>query len=221
MGVRLPGFRAPVAILRPTVQRETTITRELSGGAMAAALTLPVGVALGIVTLEPLGSHFAALGVAAGVYGVALCSFLVVVFGSRAPAIHLPRSVTAVFVAAMLLQASGAHQVVSGSAPAPEFLYGLLFLFLALSGIFQALIGLFRLGMLVKYLPHAVLAGFMNAVAILLALAQLPALVGMPAMRRALAQTPLGLLPGLLMYVPGISHISDAVYRQMLSDARR
>jgi MFS superfamily sulfate permease-like transporter len=174
------------------VQRDTTLSREISGGAMAAALTLPVGVALGIVTLEPLGSHFAPLGVAAGVYGVALCSLLVVAFGSRSPAIHLPRSVTAVFVAAMLLQATGAHRIVSGASPSPAFLYGLLFLFLALSGIFQALIGLFRLGMMVKYLPHAVLAGFMNAVAILLAFAQLPALLGMPA----------GSTPSDLMVVP-------------------
>jgi SulP family sulfate permease len=181
-----------VAILRPPVQRDSTLTREVSGGAMAAALTLPVGVALGIVTLEPLGSHFAPLGVAAGVYGVALCSLLVVLFGSRSPAINLPRSVTAVFVAAMLLEASGAHRLVSGASPSPEFVYGLVFLFLALSGIFQALIGLFRLGMLVKYLPHPVLAGFMNAVAILLAFAQLPALLGMPS----------GSTPADLMIVP-------------------
>jgi SulP family sulfate permease len=148
---------------------------------MAAALTLPVGISLGIVTLEPLGSHFAPLGVAAGVYGVAIVSFLTVAFGSRSPAINLPRSATAVFVAAMLLQASGVHRALEGLAPPPEFLYGLLFLFLVLSGAFQALIGILRLGMLVKYLPHAVLAGFMNAVALLLAVAQLPALAGMPA----------------------------------------
>jgi SulP family sulfate permease len=175
------------------VLRDSSITRELSGGAMAAALTLPVGISLGIVTLEPLGSHFAPLGVAAGLYGVALCSALMVLLGSRSPAINLPRSVTAVFVAAMLIEASGAHRVVADAAPSPEFLYGLAFLFLALSGIFQALIGALRLGMLVKYLPHAVLAGFMNAVAILLAFAQLPALAGMPA----------GSVPADLMAAPG------------------
>jgi SulP family sulfate permease len=173
--------------------RDSPIARQISGGAMAAALTLPVGISLGIVTLEPLGSHFAPLGVASGIYGVVACSLLVVALGSRSNAINLPRSVTAVFVAAMLLQASGAHRLVAGSTPSPEFLYGLLFLFLALSGIFQALIGALRLGMLVKYLPHAVLAGFMNAVAILLAVAQLPALVGMPA----------GSVPTDLMVVPG------------------
>lgn len=161
--------------------RDTRFARELSGGAMAAALTLPVGISLGIVTLEPLGSHFAALGVAAGVYGVAIVSLLTVLLGSRGAIINVPRSVTAVFVAAMLLQATGVHHIVMASAPTPTFLYGLLFLFLVMSGAFQALIGIFRLGTLVKYLPHPVLAGFMNAVAILLAVAQLPALVGMPA----------------------------------------
>jgi MFS superfamily sulfate permease-like transporter len=150
---------------------------------MAAALTVPVGISLGIVTLEPLGSHFAPLGVAAGVYGVAVVSILTVVFGSRAAIINVPRSVTAVFVAAMLLEATGVHRFIARSAPPPEFLYGLVFLFLALSGAFQALIGILRLGMMVKYLPHPVLAGFMNAVAILLAFAQLPALAACPRAR--------------------------------------
>lgn len=166
---------------------------------MAAALSLPVAISLGIVTLEPLGAHFAPLGVAAGVYGVAICSLLTVAFGSRGAIINVPRSVTAVFVAAMLLQATGAHRVVAGAAPSPEFLYGLLFLFLALSGAFQALIGILRLGMLVKYLPHPVLAGFMNAVAILLAAAQLPALAGMPA----------GSTPADMLVVPDAMHLGS------------
>jgi MFS superfamily sulfate permease-like transporter len=183
------------------VPRELHIIREISGGAVAAALTLPVGISLGIVTLEPLGAHFAPLGVAAGVYGIVICSLLTVVFGSRGAVISVPRSVTAVFVAAMLLEVTGAHRIVQGSAAPPEFQYAMVFLFLALSGVFMALIGLLRLGGLVKYLPHAVLAGFMNAVAILLALAQLPALLGMPA----------GSTPGDLVVSPGGMHLGALV----------
>lgn len=154
---------------------------ELAGGAAAAALTLPVGIALGVVTLEPLGPEFASQGVAAGVYGVILCSLLPALFGSRSPAINVPRSVTAVFVAAMILQATGTYRTVAAAAPSPEYVYAATFFFLALAGAFQALIGILRLGTLVKYLPHPVLAGFMNAVALLLAFAQLPAILGMPA----------------------------------------
>jgi predicted DCC family thiol-disulfide oxidoreductase YuxK len=38
-------------------------------------------------------------------------------------------------------------------------------------------------------------------------------LVGFPAVRRALLRTPLGCLPALVLYLPGISHIAAAVYR--------
>ena len=38
------------------------------------------------------------------------------------------------------------------------------------------------------------------------------ALVGFPAVRRALLQTPLGCVPSLLLYVPGVSHIATGVY---------
>ena len=159
---------------------ENKTTSEITGGVVAAALTLPIAISLGIVTLEPLGAAYAGLGVAAGVYGLVFCSILPALFGSRGAILNVPRSVTAVFVAAMLFEASGAHRVVTGDAASPQYLYGLLFLFLAMSGAFQTLIGLLRLGTLVKYLPHAVLAGFTNAVAVLLAFAQLPALLGMP-----------------------------------------
>jgi sulfate permease, SulP family len=132
---------------------------------------------------------------------VVLASLLPVLFGSRAAIINVPRSVTAVFVAAMLLQASGVHRAVAGDAPSPEFLYATVFFFLALAGAFQALIGLLRMGTLVKYLPHAVLAGFMNAVAILLAIAQLPALLGMPA----------GTSPAEIVVIPGEMRLGSLI----------
>lgn len=162
------------------VQQDSNLIKNITGGAVAAALTLPVGISLGIVTLEPLGGHLAPLGVAAGVYGVMLCSLLPVLFGSRGGIINVPRSVAAVFVAGLVIEASAAHRMVMRSVAPEQFLYAMVFLFLALTGIFQALIGLLRLGTLVKYLPHSVLAGFMNAVAVLLAIAQLPAILGMP-----------------------------------------
>ena len=46
-------------------------------------------------------------------------------------------------------------------------------------------------------------------------------LLGMAAVRRALAQTPLGCVPGALMYLPGISHIADAAYRAIARHRRR
>lgn len=48
------------------------------------------------------------------------------------------------------------------------------------------------------------------------------ALVGFPALRRALLQTPLGCVPALLLCIPGLSHAGRAVYdRIALNRARR
>ena len=47
-----------------------------------------------------------------------------------------------------------------------------------LSGCFQALMGIFRLGGLVRYVPFPVMAGFQNATAVLIFFSQLPAMLG-------------------------------------------
>jgi hypothetical protein len=46
-------------------------------------------------------------------------------------------------------------------------------------------------------------------------------LIGYPAMRRALVQTPLGFLPALLMYLPGVSHVGTMVYDWIARHRRR
>ena len=47
------------------------------------------------------------------------------------------------------------------------------------------------------------------------------ALVGYAAMRRALLQTPLGALPALVMYLPGVSHVGRRVYRHVAENRSR
>lgn len=45
-------------------------------------------------------------------------------------------------------------------------------------------------------------------------------LVGMPAVRRALRRTPLGLLPALLMHLPILATIADGVYRWIAANRK-
>ncbi len=58
--------------------------------------------------------------------------------------------------------------------------HGIEYLFAAtvLAGILQILMGLFRLGQLVTFVPHSVMTGFVNALAILIFMAQLTHFVG-------------------------------------------
>ncbi len=46
-------------------------------------------------------------------------------------------------------------------------------------------------------------------------------LVGFPAVRRALLQTPLGFLPALAMYLPGVSHAGRRVYARIARSRKR
>lgn len=47
------------------------------------------------------------------------------------------------------------------------------------------------------------------------------ALIGFPAVRRALLQTPLGFLPALLLYIPGISHAAHRTYVHIATHRKR
>jgi predicted DCC family thiol-disulfide oxidoreductase YuxK len=46
-------------------------------------------------------------------------------------------------------------------------------------------------------------------------------LIGFPAVRRALARTPLGLPVALILFVPGISSLADRLYRVIARSRRR
>lgn len=46
-------------------------------------------------------------------------------------------------------------------------------------------------------------------------------MVGFPAVRRALLQTPLGCVPALLLYIPGLSHLARAQYDRIARNRAR
>jgi predicted DCC family thiol-disulfide oxidoreductase YuxK len=46
-------------------------------------------------------------------------------------------------------------------------------------------------------------------------------LVGFPALRRAMLRTPLGCLPALLLYLPGISHFGRFIYARVAASRSR
>ncbi len=89
--------------------------------------------------------------------------------------------------------------------------HGLQYLFAAtiLMGIFQILAGILKLGRLIRFVSQSVMTGFVNALAILIFMAQLPQLVGVPPVTYPLIVLGLAviyglprLLPWLTKYVP-------------------
>jgi SulP family sulfate permease len=85
--------------------------------------------------------------------------------------------------------------------------HGLQYLFAAtiLTGIFQVLAGVARLGRLMRFVSRSVLTGFMNALAILIFTAQLPELIGVPPLTYVVVAAGLAiiyLLPRITKAVP-------------------
>lgn len=78
-------------------------------------------------------------------------------------------------------------------------LHGLQYLFAAtlLTGIIQVLFGVFKLGRQMKYVPRAVMLGYINALAVLIFLAQLPELTGKPVAVYILTAASLVIIYGL------------------------
>jgi len=76
----------------------------------------------------------------------------------------------------MTIQATGAMALVVGSVPQvhhPEYGDQAVFMLAILTGIIMLGAGLFKLGSLIRFVPNAVMTGFVNAVALLIILGQL------------------------------------------------
>ena len=106
-----------------------------------------------------------------GLYAALLPTIVGALYGSSAQLSTGPVALTSLLTAASIstMAAAGTGQYVAFAI-----------MLALLSGLFQIAFGALRLGVLMNLLSNPVLTGFVNAAAILIALSQIPALVGMP-----------------------------------------
>jgi SulP family sulfate permease len=82
-----------------------------------------------------------------------------------------------VAMTSLLTAASVAPLAAQGS----DAFYAYVILLALLSGVFQVAFGMMKVGVLLNFLSHPVLMGFINAAALIIGLSQLPTLLGIPA----------------------------------------
>lgn len=126
-------------------------------------------MALVIIPQSLAYAQLAGLPAYYGLYAALLPTVVGALFGSSAQLATGPVALTSLLTAASLAPFAAA-----GSPGYVE----LAILLALLSGAFQLAFGLMRLGVLMNLLSHPVLIGFINAAAILIALSQLPAMLG-------------------------------------------
>jgi SulP family sulfate permease len=170
--------------------------QELLAGGVAALVTLALLLSLGVLAFTPLGADAARVGAAAAFTCSALSALIyALAAGSRLPT-GAPTAPTTLMVATLVgsLLLDPAQPPAGASLPL-AWLVAAVALSVVVCGLVQLLMALCGLVELVRKVPQPVLAGFMNAIAVLVLLAQFGPLLGFTS--AALAQQGLAALQGL------------------------
>jgi SulP family sulfate permease len=134
-------------------------------------------MAFGMFAFVSLGDEYFAYGAMAGLVSAVVAGFICVLLGDRSVRIYAPRITTTFFLGLLLHSLLERAPTIDGE---PDIAAALLVFFaiILFGGLLQALLGLLRLGSLIKFAPHPVMAGFQNMAAVLLFLVQLGNVLG-------------------------------------------
>jgi SulP family sulfate permease len=148
----------------PPVNAET-LRADALAGVTVALLAIPQALAY---------AQLAGMPAFYGLYAALVPTVVGAVWGSSRVLSTGPVAMTSLLTAASIapLAAAGSDQYIA---------YAILLALL--SGLFQVAFGMLRMGVLLNFLSHPVLMGFINAAAIVITLSQLPALLGIASQR--------------------------------------
>lgn len=141
---------------------------DLSGGVASAVVAIPGNVAAGVIAFAPLGPEYAGQGILAGMLSSIIAGFIASLTGGAPGMIAGPKATTSMVFAAMLASLIATGRFDLATPDGERLLLSLAFGAVLLSGSVQTLLGAFRVGGLVKFMPYPVVAGIRNTTAILL-----------------------------------------------------
>jgi len=134
----------------------TLLKQDLFGGLTAAIVALPLGLAFGVSS---------GLGALTGLYGAIFVGFFASLFGGTPKQISGPTGPMTIIVALIFIEFDSNA--------------GIVFFCIILSGFFQIIFGILKLGSFVKKIPLPVVSGFMTGIGIIIISLQLPVLFGL------------------------------------------
>jgi sulfate permease, SulP family len=173
-----PRTKRAAAVSKRMPARELVALRaDILGGLVSSAVAIPLAVGYGMFAFVALGDRYFAYGAVAGLLSAAVAGGVCIALGDRSTRLYAPR-ITTTFFLGLLLSSLLQPDAVTGATPAVAATLLKFFAIILLGGIFQALFGALRLGTLIKFAPHPVMAGFQNMAAILLFLVQLGNVLG-------------------------------------------
>ncbi len=191
--------RAPASVAQPAPIRATRAgwPRELAAGTIGSLSVLAVLLTLGLLSFAPLGAQAGALGLPAAFVAAALGGVVYAALGRNGLPVAGPSSATALILAALVASLAADPRLAPSSADGAASILALCGAAVMLCGLLQVMLAWSGVAAMVRFVPQPVLAGFMNGVALLILLAQLPLLLGLP------SGGGLGQLPDLAQAQPG------------------
>ena len=145
---------------------------DVFAGLVSSTIAIPLAMAFGMFAFVTLGDEYFAYGAVAGLVSAVVAGVVSVLLGDRSTRLYAPR-ITTTFFLGLLLYSLLHRSTPAGGEPGVAATLLEFFAIILLGGLFQALFGLLRLGSLIKFAPHPVMAGFQNMAAVLLFLVQL------------------------------------------------
>jgi sulfate permease, SulP family len=169
----------------------THLRGDIYGGLTAGVVALPLALAMGVAS---------GLGPIAGLYGAIFVGFFAALFGGTESQISGPTGPMTVVVAG-LVASIASHPDLNGNV-------ALIFTAIMLGGVFQILMGAFKLGDYIRLVPYPVISGFMSGIGGIIIILQISPLLG--------HDTPAGTVDALF-YTP--TALSDINYMSLLLGA--
>lgn len=148
------------------------------GALSAAIITLPMAIGYGVLAFAPLGPDFINRAVTLGIYSAVFAGFIAAWRGGSPIQISGPGA-PLTLIYATLISSLVATMAKSGGSPSASLLVAVASVALLIAGITQLLMGVLDVGKLIKYVPHPVVAGFMNGIAFILMMKQFKVMAGL------------------------------------------
>ena len=156
-----------------TKKTDPSVIGDLWGGLAAMLVALPSAIAFGVLVFASISPDHASQGAMVGVIGAAALGIVAGFCGGTPALVSAPCAPAAALLAGLAIH-------LGRGGVCPERIPGLLALTAFGSALLQILYGLLRGGRLIKYIPYPVVSGYLSGVGLIIAVGQLPKLLGLP-----------------------------------------
>lgn len=151
--------------------KNRNIKGDIFGGLTAGIVALPLALAFGVQS---------GLGASAGLYGAMALGLFAAIFGGTNTQISGPTGPMTVVSATIVSVAIAKYGNIDSAI-------GIILLTFLLSGVFQILFGILKIGKYIKYIPYPVLSGFMSGIGIIIVIFQIFPMLGLVSPKNIIA----------------------------------